>query len=249
MYKLLPVAIITFAASISFAETNIIERAERQPTGGRLLAPRKNTKHVYYVNAQSRVSDELVAQSCKSFSDALRVPLDITTGHFSFPHPKIEGELSLYVIDDENLPISLIAPEECWAFVNVAPLAKGRGEKRQFLEARVRKELARVASILFGGIGSTNPGNILSSIKSADDLDVFPNDKLPADALNRCFGFLRLLGVRQYHYVSYRRACQEGWAPAPTNDIQKAIWDEVHKVPEKPIKITYDKDKQKPVVK
>jgi len=27
--------------------------------------------------------------------------------------------------------------------------------------------------------------------------------------------------------VPYRKACEEGWAPMPTNAIQKAIWDEV----------------------
>ena len=29
-------------------------------------------------------------------------------------------------------------------------------------------------------------------------------------------------------YVTYRQACIEGWAPAPTNDVQKAIWEKVH---------------------
>ena len=35
----------------------------------------------------------------------------------------------------------------------------------------------------------------------------------------------------------YRKACEEGWAPAPTNDVQKAIWDKVHAMPTEPIKI------------
>ena len=49
------------------------------------------------------------------------------------------------------------------------------------------------------------------------------------------------LGVRPAIYDTYDRACQEGWAPAPTNDVQKAIWDEVHEMPTEPIKIKYQK--------
>ena len=28
--------------------------------------------------------------------------------------------------------------------------------------------------------------------------------------------------------VSYRQACKEGWAPAPTNDLQRGVWNEFH---------------------
>ena len=38
----------------------------------------------------------------------------------------------------------------------------------------------------------------------------------------------------------YRKACMDGWAPAPTNEYQKAIWDQVHAIPTKPIKIEFD---------
>ncbi len=61
--------------------------------------------------------------------------------------------------------------------------------------------------------------------------------------------FQKSHGVTQGKHTVYLVACQEGWAPPPTNEYQKAIWDKVHATPSKPIKITYDKDKQKPVVK
>ena len=37
--------------------------------------------------------------------------------------------------------------------------------------------------------------------------------------------------------VTYGRAVREGWAPAPTNEYQKAIWDKIHAMPTEPIKI------------
>ena len=35
------------------------------------------------------------------------------------------------------------------------------------------------------------------------------------------------MGISPYRRVTYKMAVKEGWAPAPTNDYQKAIWDKV----------------------
>ena len=43
--------------------------------------------------------------------------------------------------------------------------------------------------------------------------------------------------------VPYLVAVQEGWAPQPTNDVQKAIWDKVHALPTEPIKIKPEEKK------
>ena len=50
-------------------------------------------------------------------------------------------------------------------------------------------------------------------------------------------------GVSKERRVPYRVACQQGWAPAPTNDYQKAVWEEVHAVPSDPMKIEFDPKK------
>jgi len=51
--------------------------------------------------------------------------------------------------------------------------------------------------------------------------------------------------VRPVYRASYAAACQEGWAPPPTNEYQRAIWNDVHKIPEKPMKIDFDPAKGK----
>ena len=206
-------------------------------TGGRIKTLHRNTKEVNYVNAQNRVRSEILESARAKMEEILRTPIGMKFGSFDFSNPKIEGELSLYIIDDEKLPMSLVAPEGRWAFVNVAPLAKGRGEKPQFLEARVKKEMARIGCMLLGGIGSTYKSNLLSFVSGADDLDKYENDALPIDGIMRCSSYLVSIGVKPWRYVSYRRACQEGWAPQPTNDIQRAIWEKVHEVPTKPLKL------------
>lgn len=224
--------------------TNVTQIIERE-TGGMLTTTFKNTKKIYFVNAQSRASKDLIESTRQTMDATLKTPIDITEGTFDFASPKIYGELSLYIIDDEKLPMSLIAPEGRWAFVNVAHLSAGRGEKAPFFEARVRKEVARIGCMLFGNIGSTYNANLLSFIENADGLDRYESDALPVDGTMRCARYLINLGVKPYRRVPYRKACAEGWAPAPTNEIQKAIWDEARQLPTKPIKIEFDPKKGK----
>ena len=229
----------TCIALADAAPTNVAQIIERE-SGGAIVTTHRKTKKVYFINAQSRASGEIIEAARKVYEESIRTPIDITSGTFDFRQPKIEGELSLYIIDAEDMPMSLVAPEGRWAFVNVAPLAKGRGEKPQFFEARVRKEIARVAGILFGGIGSNYRGNLMSLATSPDDLDKRDSDKIPADVMIRSSGFLQGLGVRPFRHTTYRKAVQEGWAPQPTNEVQQAIWDEVRALPAKPLKIEFN---------
>ena len=43
--------------------------------------------------------------------------------------------------------------------------------------------------------------------------------------------YLGALGVVPAETATYRQACREGWAPAPTNDVQRAIWDRYRAAP------------------
>ena len=43
--------------------------------------------------------------------------------------------------------------------------------------------------------------------------------------------------------VTYKDACEAGWASKPTNIWQKAIWDKVHTTPKNPMKIEFDPKK------
>lgn len=246
---IIAVALFTCAAYADEATTPEQAKAEtvasivERGTGGKIISLYKTTNKIFYINAQQKVSADIIEEARRKMQEVLRTPIDITTGTFDFANPKIEGELSLYVIDDEKLPISLVAPEGRWAFVNVAPLAKGRGEKVQFLEARVKKECARIGCMLFGGISSTYKQNLLSFVGSAEDLDKFESDNLPVDGPMRCQRYLLSLGVKPYRQTTYRKACEEGWAPAPTNEVQQAIWDQTHTIPKNPMKIEFDPKK------
>jgi hypothetical protein len=38
---------------------------------------------------------------------------------------------------------------------------------------------------------------------------------------------MKARGITQTMISSYLKACEQGWAPAPTNDYQRAIWEKV----------------------
>ena len=68
---------------------------------------------------------------------------------------------------------------------------------------------------------------------------------VPPDVFPRMLHYIGALGIRPVVQATYKKACQEGWAPAPTNDVQKAIWEKVHAIPDKPITIEFDPKKDK----
>ena len=83
----------------------------------------------------------------------------------------------------------------------------------------------------------------MQTVTKPEDLDKILNEGMAFDALGGIMNNLRTLGVTQPHKTTYRKACMEGWAPAPTNDYQKVIWEELHAKPTNPLKIKFDKTK------
>jgi hypothetical protein len=91
--------------------------------------------------------------------------------------------------------------------------------------ARCRKGILRAYSVLIGGARSQFPGNILA-VKSIEELDTV-GEFVPGDVQMVIRQNFKDHEVTAETKAPYIRACKEGWAPAPTNDIQKAIWDRV----------------------
>ena len=209
--------------------------------GGYLKRPGTQKGRLVIVNAQEAASVGLIEAFAEKQVKGLKVAIDVEPGVFEMPAPKIAGEASLFVVDLPGMPALLSAPESRWAMVNVAPLKKGRGEKQPFFEARLRKELARGFALLVGAQNSSFAGSILDCITDAEQLDKIPDESLPIDVGARFESYLSGYGVKPFELVTYRRAAKEGWAPAPTNDIQKAIFERVkadkERGPSKPLTI------------
>ncbi len=206
-------------------------------TGGRLMDTRKMKGRIVYVNAQQSADEAWLKESAAYFSAQARVKIDVEKGTFSFPDVKMVGETTIFVIEDDKMPSILAAPDQGWAAVNVTPLKAGNGVKPAFFRARVMKELTRALASAAGGIDSAFPGNPVGPIAKIEDLDHMQDSRLAVDVLKRFVKTLEARGITQFRMSTYEQACMEGWAHQPTNEVEKAIWDDIHTLPTQPITI------------
>ena len=207
-------------------------------TGGWVIKPGTQKGEIAYVNCQASAKKEWIQESIATFAKMTKLNLTLKEGKFDLKSPAVQGNLSIFIVEDADLPMSLIAPEAKWGLVNVAKL---KSDKEPYFKARVKKELSRVAAMVCGGYKSSYPGNLTDSIVKVEDLDTRMNDALPVDVLGRFPAYLEPYGVTPAQVTTYRNACKQGWAATPTNDFQKAIWEEVNAIPDKPITIKKQK--------
>ena len=140
-------------------------------------------------------------------------------------------------------PILSIFPEERVGIVNADRL-KG-GDDPSLPEMRVSKEVWRAIGFV-GGLGFSQADNdIMQPLYSLGELDANRYTFIQPMNMARMQKMWKRFGVKKERRVPYRVAVQEGWAAQPTNDYQKAVWQEVHAIPDKPIKIEFDPKKDK----
>lgn len=208
--------------------------------GPKIARPGTLKGKIAVVNSQSAADNAWIEDAVEYLRKETNFSIELHNGEFTFPKPKVVGDSTLYVIDDPSMPRVLVASEDRWSMMNVAPL---KNSKPAFFEARVKKEVSRAFAMLCGGMSSAYGISLVGPVTKSEDLDIFPNGKLPIDIVMRMEPYMSGLGVVPAKLVPYRVACEEGWAPAPTNDVQKAIWEKVHAVPATPMKIEFDSKK------
>ena len=209
-------------------------------TGGLVVRPDSLKGEIVYVNCQKAADKAWLEESIAYFVKESKVNISLRDGVFDLKNPSVQGNLSIFIVEDSALPNLLIAPENRWAMVNVAPL---KTEKTAFFAARVKKELSRAFALLCGGANSSFPNALTGGITKPADLDTHLDLRLQADIISRFHSYLKPFGVIPAVRTSYRKACMEGWAPEPADDYQKAIWDELHQLPTEPIKIKPEEKK------
>ena len=140
-------------------------------------------------------------------------------------------------------PILSIFPEERVGIVNADKL-KG-GDDSSAPELRVSKETWRAIGFV-GGLGFSQADNdIMQPLYSLKELDANRYPFIQPMNMARMQKMWKRFGVKKERRIPYRVAVQEGWAAQPTNEYQKAVWNEVRHIPEKPMKIEFDPKKGK----
>ena len=212
-------------------------------TGGRIVRPGTLVGRVVCVNCRGAVAKDVLSESATAFAAIAKIRVDVEDGEFAWPSPAVAGDASLFVVDDAALPPLVSAPESRWAMVNVSPLRNGRGVEPAYFAARVRKELTRGFALLAGAQNSSFQNSLVGCVTNSVQLDTFADSRLPVDVVKRFAQYVRGYGIKPAEEVTYLQAIKEGWAPAPTNDVQKAIWEKVHALPTEPMKILPEKKK------
>lgn len=210
-------------------------------TGGKIEVPNSQKGKIVFVNTQDKYETKDIAQVATELCELTKLNVQCQVASKAAPvelKKKFSADLVIVIEDSKDAPSILIAPEDGWGMVNVAKVdvgLKSEDAKKKFFASRVKKELYRVYSLLCGGGSSQFEGNVLNCARQ-QDIDLY-EAFLPADLVERHARYLKQLGFSPKKIVSYRKACVDGWAPAPTNDYQKAIWEKVHSLPTEPIKI------------
>ena len=200
----------------------------QERTGGLVRDTSVQEGRMIVVNSQDTVPNAELAKPIASLAGFLRTKIDILTGAApSMPFDSAaylkaqNANAVVFLVATNGLPALFVAPEDRWAVVNVARL----GDEN--LSTRAQKELLRGFAFICGGAATSFKQTLVSPITSPSDLDLVMGVQLPIDSLNAIAQYLPGIGVKPYREASYRRAVREGWAPPPTNDVQRAIWEKI----------------------
>lgn len=231
------------AASALAAEKKTYTEAEKaalrekrlQRTGGSIMKPGEGK--VVIVNAQGKYASDDIERGLGMFREFLNVAMEVRSGKWSFGDKRpSDANVAVYVVDSAELPMSLVAMEEHWGVVNVSRLEGGR----QF-----ENEFARVVIATLGAGVSQYKVSPMRPISKPSDLDEIIKPTITMDSGMSMNLNLAKIGVTKTKMTTYLKACEEGWAPQPTNEYQKAIWEKVHQIPDKPMTIEFDPKKDK----
>ena len=122
-------------------------------------------------------------------------------------------------------PALSVFPEERIAVVNVDALGRD-GARAGVMEARLEKEVWRAFGLVLGTGYSSQEKSCIQPAFSAKEIDAIGWPRINPFDLVKINPILKRFGVRRERTVPYRLAVRGGYAPEPTNDLQRAVWEE-----------------------
>lgn len=209
--------------------------------GGFIAQPIKTTVVRIY-NTQTDVAMSEVEEIAEAMRKGPHFPTEIVTVPWATDPVKEDGVgFAIALFRDDSLPTKMIcAPDDGWVKVNVAPFAADKPDAKKLAE-RVKREIWRGLAFSLGAGTTQNPLCALKPAGSMKDLDGITGITSAPETLAPMASWAKLWGINASRTVTYKKACQEGWAPAPTNEWQTAIWEqtkaEQSEKPTNPIKI------------
>ena len=258
------IAVATVVAAASFAdgEESLSPQEKRARRKARIEAriaaeggmlQKDNTENfARVVNCQKKVSTDFIKDVVAQFNTGLNiyvevVEMDFVTDPFALANKAMSiprTGIAAIIVDDDKLPTILSAMENGWSILNIRHLKDDLPPKAVY-ELRLRKEINRAFAEAAGAGLSFNKPCVMEPVYKLSDLDAITFPVVSPEAMSKISQACAKRGVPPVRTGTYKTACEEGWAPAPTNDVQKAIWNETRQLPAKPIKIEFDPAKGK----
>lgn len=212
-------------------------------TGGWLARPRDG-RVIRIVDRQTKVPREMIEGIAKRAGSLLTLPFEVVDGETGKCYAKDHNErvgLWLVVDEDPACPLKMLAaPDDRFVKVNVTELSSD-GTSGEKLNVRVTKEIWRGLVYGLGGGNNKFPGCLMIPAPGLSELDAIRAQNPCPAPFNVMSDTAHKIGIKPTGRATYRQACEEGWAPEPTNDCQKVIWNEIHSKPTKPLQINFDK--------
>lgn len=229
---------------ISVRET--VRRINMREHGGYVRQP-GSAKGVFVVlNAQKAVAASEIDKALDVIDRRIRaqarqvVAKDVTQENIGRKIKEVGGAAGVAVVEaSPTAPALLSATEDGWAIVNVSRLSADN-PKPEVLATRVRREVLRGFSFAVGGVYGARGDALMQPVREPKDLDSLVREDFAVTMMQTFSLVMPYYGMKPWHERRYDKACEEGWASQPTNDYQKAIWEKVHAIPQKPIKIEFD---------
>ena len=201
------------------------------------------------INTQTAANQDVVAGIVTRMRYSSQLPIEVSPKAIPSEQTPIEFASSartekdvgaaVIIVDNPKLPIILSSPDGRWAILNVAPL---KNDNTKFSE-RLNKALWGAVARSVGAGSTGDRGCVFAPYANVSELDAIAASEPSPIAHNALLDVAKASGINTLFFATYRTACQQGWAPAPTNDVQQAIWDETRKLPTKPIQIKFDPKK------
>lgn len=217
-------------------------------TGGRVRKENSGQGKFVYVNAQSLIEETLLKIPAKQLGAAFRLDISVAKGTATtladVPNAiaTCNAAAGIVLLENDDMPTMLVAPEARYAIVNVKALAKDNPPSN-ILMTRVHREMYRAFGYLCGAADAITEGCVMRPVSTLKDIDSLQSPMLSAEFNDRIYKHMLTWGIQPYVVATYRKACEDGWAPPPKDDIQQKIWDEIHAIPANPMKIEFDPKK------
>jgi len=223
----------------------------RAKVGDYVVKPDSQKGKLSVVNMQTAIATSNVSHTVARLASATKYKIEFLSmapesaaqGDWDAVRAKVGADIAVVLVDDGKMPAMLVAPDERWAVVNGRKLGKGLktdSAKAKFLPGRLQKQMLRAIAVMSGSCTKFTMSPAM--VCDVTELDM-AGDFLPIDTLQQVMKYMESAGMGKKVRVPYLKACQEGWAASPTNEIEKAIWDKVHAMPQKPMKIEFDPKK------